>query len=135
MTFVAVSIIIFFSYLFYQYRSFTGAPKLEVYYPGENQVVEYDILDISGKTDLDSQVYINNQEIIPGPDGSFALSIKLKEGLNTISITAINELSKEAKVVRTIIFRPPERTENVMETTESTNVDVGATQPGINLSE
>ena len=79
-----------------------------------------DILDIIGKTDLDSSVFINNQEIVSGPDGSFARSVKLKEGLNTFSIKSVNRLNKETEVVRTVIYRPQQRFEEVAETTEST---------------
>jgi cytoskeletal protein RodZ len=119
-TFAVVAVIFFFGYLFYQYRSFTGAPNLEIYHPAGDVAVSSDILDITGKTDLDSQVFINNQEIIPGPDGSFAQSIKLKEGLNTISISAVNKLSKRTEIVRTIIYRPEPELEEAKEATEST---------------
>ncbi len=113
-------LLIFFGYLFYQYKTYTGTPNLEVFSPQENLVASSDILDITGKTDLDSKVYVNNQEIILGPDGSFARSVKLKEGLNTISIRSVNKLNKENEVVRTIIYRPDRKIENVSETTQST---------------
>ena len=108
MAFISISIVVFFGYLFYQYQSYTGAPNLDIYYPKDNLVLETDILDITGKTDLDSELYVNNQRIILGPDGSFAESVKLKEGLNTISIKAINKLSQQTEFVRTIIYRPKE---------------------------
>jgi len=107
-TFVFVAVMAFFGYLYYQYKNFTGAPALNIYYPADNLVTETSILDITGKTDLDSEVYINNQKIILGPDGSFAESVKLKEGLNTISIRSVNKLAKSTEYVRTIIFRPEE---------------------------
>ena len=104
--FVFVALTAFFGYLYYQYRNFTGAPALNIFYPGDNLITEKSILDITGKTDLDSEMYINNQKIILSPDGSFAESVKLKEGLNTISIRATNKLSKTTEYVRTIIYRP-----------------------------
>lgn len=108
-SFIFISLVLFFSYLYYQYNTYTGVPNLEVYRPPEDLTMESDILDITGKTDLDSNVFINNEEIILGPDGSFALSVKLKEGLNTISIKAVNDLNKESEIVRTIIYRPVRR--------------------------
>jgi hypothetical protein len=89
---------------------------LDVYSPSEDITLTQDILDIKGKTDLDSKIYINNEEIILGPDGSFAQSVKLKEGLNTISIKSINDLDKESEIVRTVIYRPekPEFIERVI---------------------
>lgn len=115
-----VLITAFFGYLFYQYKNYTGAPKLELYYPKDNIVQDTDILDITGKTELDSDVFINSQKITLNPDGSFATSIKLKEGLNAINISALNKLGKEAEIIRTIIYRPVVKIPPVGETTQST---------------
>lgn len=96
----------FFTFLYFQYRQFTGTPTLEIYYPDDNQVLETDVLDLTGKTEVGAQVFINNQQIVTNPDGGFLTSLKLKEGLNTISIKAKNKLEKETEIVRTIIYRP-----------------------------
>lgn len=116
----ATLIILFFSYLFYQYKTFTGDPKLEIYYPQNNISVTADILDVTGKTELDSEVFINNQKIILNTDGGFAASIKLKEGLNTLSIVAVNKLNKKSEEIRTIIYRPEKQPEKPAESTQST---------------
>lgn len=111
---VVLMLIVFFSYLFVQYRQYTDAPSLEIYYPDDNIVVQDDVLDLTGKVDLDSEVFINNQKLLTNPDGSFLTSIKLREGINTISIKSVNQLNKETEVIRNIIFRP-ERDEVVEE--------------------
>jgi cytoskeletal protein RodZ len=118
-SFVGLCILVFFSYLFYQYRHYTGAPTLNIYNPKDNSVVEKDILDITGSTDLDSDVFVNNQKVILNPDGGFAESIKLKEGLNTISIKAVNKLEKQTEFIRTIIYRPKEVLPLAPQSTES----------------
>jgi len=128
---VFITVVGFFGYLFYQYRNYTGAPNMTIYNPKENAVVDKAILDITGVTDLDSEVYINNQKIVLNTDGSFAESLKLKEGLNTISIKAINKLEKQTEYVKTIIYRPSQKDIQLpTETTESTkSVTVGDTSP------
>ena len=118
---VFVSLTFFFGYLYYQYRNFTGAPKLTLNYPPDNLVTASDILDITGKTDLDSEVFVNSQKVILSPDGSFAESVRLKEGLNTISIKAVNKFSKQTEFAKTIIYRP---VRDVQEVTESTSTPV-----------
>lgn len=115
-----VLLLSFFSYLYIQYRQFTGTPTLDIYYPEDNQVLEKDILDLTGKSELGAQVFINNQAIVTNPDGGFLTSLKLKEGLNTISIKAVNKLEKETEVVRTIIYRPKPVELPTQELTEST---------------
>lgn len=119
-----VSLFAFFAYLFVQYKQYTGVPKLDIFYPTEDTAIETEVLDITGKTDLDSTIYINSHKIVLNPDGSFAESISLKEGLNTISIKAVNKLNKESEVVRTVIYRPkkiePEVSRQTTETVETT---------------
>jgi transcriptional regulator with XRE-family HTH domain len=105
-TFVVAMLLVFFIYLFMQYRQYTDAPKLDIYYPEDNIVVEDDVLDLTGKVELDSEVFINNQKILANPDGSFITSIKLREGINTISVKSVNKLNKETEAIRTIIYRP-----------------------------
>jgi transcriptional regulator with XRE-family HTH domain len=125
-------IICFFGYLYFQYRNFTGSPKLNVYYPPDNLVIRTDILDITGKTDLDSEVFVNNTKVILGPDGSFAESVRLKQGLNSLSIKATNKFDKSTEVVKTIIYRPEEAYPiDVNESSQSTLSSVSA--PGIKL--
>ena len=116
---IAILLLGFFSFLFFQYRQFTGTPELEIYYPDDNQVLEKDVLDLTGKAEVGAQVFINNQLIVTNQDGGFLTSIKLKEGLNTISIKAKNKLEKETEIVRTIIYRPvpvetPESTSSIL---------------------
>lgn len=111
---VIVMLFVFFSYLFVQYRQYTDAPSLEIFYPEDNIVVTDDVLDLTGKVDLDSEVFINNQEVLTNTDGSFLTSIKLREGINTISIKTVNKLNKETEVIRNIIYRP-EREEVIQE--------------------
>jgi hypothetical protein len=103
---ISLLVVLFFGYLFYQYQTYTGNPFLEVYYPENNLMTTSDILDITGKSDLDSDVFINNQKVVLNPNGGFAVSIRLKEGINTLSITSINKLNKKSEEIRTVIYRP-----------------------------
>lgn len=115
-TFVVVALLSFFTYLFFQYRQFTDAPTLEIYYPEDNIAVDDSVLDITGKVELDSEVFINNQKIISNSDGSFLTSIKLNEGINTISIKSVNKLNKDTEIIRSVIYRPKEEPVPMQET-------------------
>ena len=39
------------------------------------------------------------KQLIANPDGRFLTSVKLREGINTISIKAVNKLNKETEKV------------------------------------
>ncbi len=123
MTMFVVLTLSFFGYLFYQYRTYSGAPKLEIFNPKNNIVVTYEILDVTGQTDIDATLLINNQRVILDKSGGFATSIRLKPGLNTLSFLSINKLQKETEEIRTIIYRSPEQLPTIdvaRESTEST---------------
>lgn len=96
----------FFGYLFFQYKSYSSSPILEIYSPKDNAVVISDILDVTGKTERDSVLFINSQNVVLNTDGGFATSIKLQEGINALSFRAVNKLGKETEKTLTIIYRP-----------------------------
>jgi cytoskeletal protein RodZ len=126
-TVAAVLIFAFFAYLYFQYSSYTDNPKLILHTPEDNLVLKEDIVDITGTTELDSKVFINNQEVVLNSEGNFAGSVRLREGINSISIVATNMLDKRTEEILTVIYRPdkPEVTpvdvNQVKETTESTS--------------
>ena len=115
-----ISVLLFFGYLFYQYRSYSGAPAMEIYSPQNSIVVNSEILDVTGKTDRDSVLLINNQRVLLDKDGSFVTSLKLRDGLNTISFLSVNKLGRETEEVRTIIYRDLKVLEDSNEVIEST---------------
>lgn len=124
---LGVLIVGFFGYLYYQYRSYSGAPMLEIYSPANSIAVTSDLLDVTGKTDRDSVLLINNQRVILAQDGTFATSIRLKPGLNTLSFLAVNKLGRETEEIRTIIYREPTpTTPEVPEASETTPTTVPA---------
>lgn len=100
-------IIIFVSYLISQYRAFTGAPVLNVQTPKEGEVFSKDTILISGNTDKDAQVYINNQKISVDEKGNFQQEVLLNSGVNKLSIEAESKLGKRTKVTRTIQIESP----------------------------
>ncbi|MBI4091326.1 DUF4115 domain-containing protein, partial [candidate division WWE3 bacterium] len=95
----------FFAYLYYQYRSYAGAPSLVIESPKEDATSREDSVEIAGKTDRDSSLFLNGQKIALKEDGSFSLKIDLLDGLNSLNFLSVNKLGKETKVLRTVILR------------------------------
>ncbi|HBQ50405.1 hypothetical protein A3B42_02115 [Candidatus Daviesbacteria bacterium RIFCSPLOWO2_01_FULL_38_10] len=96
---------IFFIYLWFEYRFLTGAPFLEVIQPTNQLNVVTSSILVSGRTDSEAKVSINNQEIQTGLDGKFTQEINLTEGSNTISITAISKSGKISKIERNVFLK------------------------------
>lgn len=98
-------VIIFFVYLWFQYRFLVGSPFLEVNQPADQlNTTSVEIL-VSGRTDLEAKVSINEQEIQVDENGKFSQIIKLSDSINNISITATSKSGQQTKVERTVFLR------------------------------
>ena len=90
-------------YLYFQYRSFTAAPLLEVTEPAENTKVEAFDVNVVGKTYPDANLKINGQKVQPSPGGTFSVAVSLVEGINTIIVTAENRFGKISTEKRVVV--------------------------------
>lgn len=103
-----VLVLAFFSYLFYQYKSYTDAPTLVVENPKEDITLSGDIIEVSGKTDRDSQVFLNSQKLVVDASGNFSTKIGLAEGINVLNFLAVNKLGKESKISKNVVVKKDE---------------------------
>lgn len=98
-------IIIFFVYLWFEYRFLVGGPFLEVSQPpdqlnaGSSQVI------VVGRTDPEAKVAINNQEIRVDLAGKFSQEIKLSSDINNIEIIATSKTGQITKISRTVFSK------------------------------
>lgn len=86
--FVAILSISVISYIIFGVYNFTSVPKLEIFSPSNNSATTDEIINISGKTDESSRLYINKQPVSIGDRGNFSLELSLQNGINTIVITS-----------------------------------------------
>lgn len=99
---IAVIAIAALSYLAFQYSNFVSPPKLVVNQPQEEQVVKENKLIVSGKTDQDVTIKINNQPILVEEDGNFKADIEIFEGTEEIVVKAVSRSGKETVIRRKI---------------------------------
>lgn len=100
-------IFLFIFYLFSQYLAFTGSPMLSVTAPKEGEVFTDPKVVITGTTDKDAQVFINNQKIDINDEGAFKQEIILNPGINQLTIESQSKMGKKSKVTRTIQIESP----------------------------
>ncbi len=96
----------FFVYLYYSYMSYQGPPVLVVESPTNNLVVNTPLVDVLGHTDPDVTLLINGDPLFLKTDGSFATTINLRDGVNTLSVVAINRIGKRTEQNITVVYRP-----------------------------
>lgn len=95
-------IFLFVGYLFSQYRSFSGQPALTVSTPREGEVFNKNNILVSGTTDKNAEVFINNQKVDVDGSGNFKQELSVNAGVNTLLIESQSKLGKKTKITRTI---------------------------------
>lgn len=103
----AITLIIlgFFTYLWVEYRQFVGAPGLEIIQPADQLTVEVPAVTVSGKTDPEAKVSVNNQDVGTDSEGKFREEIKLSSSTNKITITSTSKFGQSVTVERTVFVK------------------------------
>lgn len=82
-------------------------PPLSISEPEDNKTISGDRkLKISGKTEPNAQIFINDSQIIVGKDGNFSKEVELSDGDNIFNIKSIDHASNFEEVSRKVIFQP-----------------------------
>ena len=98
-------ILVFFIYLWFEYRFLVGPPSLSVISPLDQAVFESSTVLVLGKTDPEAKVSLNNQEVTVDSEGNFRQELRLSDGMTKIMITATSKFNKSAKIERTIYLK------------------------------
>lgn len=99
-------IFLFFSlisgYIFFQYRFAIFAPPLEIFSPKNGEIISSSHVSVSGKTDPNSTIYINDSIIFVDSKGKFSKQLDLFSGKAVIKVKATNRFGKETIMERNI---------------------------------
>ena len=94
-------VFLFVAFLLFQYRAVFLSPPLRITTPEENAVVAQEIV-VSGKTDSEASVTVNDEPVSLDEHGAFSKRIEFFPGAAEIVIKAKNRFGKETVVTRTI---------------------------------
>lgn len=105
--FVAILIMgfIFFSYVFYQYKRYSQDPLLVLSSPKDNIVSDSNFINVKGRTEKESELFINNQKVPVDEAGDFEAAIKLSPGVNTLNLFVKNRLGNIAEKSVSVVYR------------------------------
>lgn len=93
-------------YLLFQYRFAFINPPLSLKNPLEKSIVSSNIVNVSGTTDPNATVYVQNEAIFLNANGSFYKKVNVFPGNTTIEIRAVNRFGKETRIERHITVKP-----------------------------
>ncbi|MBI3685394.1 hypothetical protein HY250_03250 [Candidatus Azambacteria bacterium] len=97
---IGVGIAAYFGYhLFLLY----SPPFLIVANPERDIIIKDASFALSGRTQKESHVFVNDREIAVADDGAFSDTLVLQEGMNILEIKSVNKFKRETSQVRRII--------------------------------
>ncbi|MBU0649338.1 helix-turn-helix domain-containing protein [Patescibacteria group bacterium] len=101
--------LIILGYLLWQINYLMKPPSLEVYYPKEDLITGQAQVEISGQTDPETILTINDQEVITDSQGNFQYVLGLQRGLNIVTIKARRRHSRTQVIYKKIILESSDR--------------------------
>ena len=101
-----ISIVVLFllGYLGWEVKNIIAAPPITIYEPPNNFKTSESRVLIKGQTEVEVQLTINNEIVLPDENGNFSQEINLVNGLNNLEISAKKKHSK-TKNLELIILR------------------------------
>lgn len=102
---IGLAVVGCFFYLGYAIKNIVSPPLLIIKNPEENAIVNKKTVEVSGLTEKEAEIAINGERVLSDVEGYFNKEINLKEGINTIIITAKKKHGKESVVQRQILVK------------------------------
>lgn len=102
---VGVIVLIIFGYLLFQYVRFISPPHLTVISPRPDQVITQNTILVTGTTDTDVKITVNNQPVSVNEDGSFSVNLDVAKNTTEIDVAATSRSGKVTTISRKITVR------------------------------
>ena len=99
---LALIFVLLLAYIVFQYRSAIFNPPMSISYPSDNQIIMSQEITVTGKTDANSTVYINNETASLDKQGNFKKTINVFPGKSKIIIKSVNNFNKTTVLERHI---------------------------------
>lgn len=99
---VIAIIAVVIGYLIFQYAKFLSAPSLSVTSPKEGEVITQYELSVSGKTDSDAKILVNNQPVIVDDNGNFTTTLDINKETSEVDVVATSRSGKVTEIRRKI---------------------------------
>lgn len=112
---IALAVLGGFLFLYKEIGRFAAIPRLVLTQPASNEAsVDGNSIAVTGFTDEDAKLTINDQPVVVSDSGEFKESIILQEGINTITINSVNRFGKTAVQVINVKsnYQKPEMAES-----------------------
>lgn len=90
-------------YLGFYVKNLLTKPELVLEYPAADLNITQDEIRVIGRSEPEAEITINGKTILNDPNGNFNHDVQLKEGVNTLTVTAKKKYSKINTITRKIV--------------------------------
>lgn len=94
-------------YIVLQVRAITVAPPLAITTPVDGARLEEPFVRVEGKTIPESRIWVNQQEVVVQPDGSFFIRLNVSRGTTLVQIVARRRYGDERTETRRVVYDRP----------------------------
>jgi cytoskeletal protein RodZ len=101
---IGLLVFLFVGFLLFQYRAAFISPPLRITSPEQSAMVGQEVT-VSGKTDREASVTVNNEAVSLNSQGEFVKRVSLFPGKTTIIISAKNRFGKETIETREVTVK------------------------------
>ena len=102
-TAVVATVLVCMVYLASGFEKIVSPPKLDIISPEANLITGKFFVDVQGYTEPEAEIVINGLSVLIDQNGYFTKKISLKNGLNTISISAQKKYSRKNSIIKKIL--------------------------------
>lgn len=104
-TLIVIIALICLLYLGVSVKNIIAPPNINIIYPLNDITIATNFITVEGWAEGETEIIINDEQVLLDSDGFFKKDINLKTGLNIVIITGQKRYSRETKIIRNIIVR------------------------------
>lgn len=102
---VLLLVVVIGFYSFSRMQDFLFGPEISIVSPLPGEVVDDDLITVSGTVQKASHIYLNGRKIYTNEQGGFSEKLLLHYGYNTIELRALDRFDQEKKEVIQLVYR------------------------------
>lgn len=91
---ISLGLLLIFFYVLFQYRAALFSPSLEIMQPAENATITTQTVMVTGKTEEDATLTINDNPVYVEKDGSFKKELSVFNGPTAIAVKTVNRFGR-----------------------------------------
>ena len=97
-------VLIALSYLVWQIDQIIRPPQITIFSPAADITISTNILAVSGQTESEVRIKINNEDVVLDKNNNFNQTLNLQPGLNVITIEGKKKYSRTQIIKRRVIL-------------------------------